>query len=364
MRMDGKNTSMLGVWIILSVALLACIGIGLYLIIKHNKHCKPDCTKGNCNDGCGGSCNCDCDTSTGKCKTSSNLSWSQSAKNTANTKLNNLANKNKTKLGLKPAEVIPTNVLSCALETISKKYKSLQDFTNALNNDTSLQTIIQIIKDCMQKVPNPNVCNPGEILIDNKCIPPNWNNTLFNNMLISAFMKKYTIDNKTANCILTKFKNKYRNPQDMIKENDTIMDKLFSQFNNQCNTSCEISDYCLSQGQNASNSMACQEVIDGCMKTSQHINNDDNDCLMELTNKIKNVCKIRKPNPPDSKAVSYCYPNDIKDPNKGCVCKVAASSKDVPDHYFYSDDPICAQQKQCEESISCINHIQLSQGIY
>jgi hypothetical protein len=353
MRMDVKHTSMWGVWIILSIAVLVALGVGLYLIIKHftKKHCKPDCTKkcGPNSDGCGGSCKCPQEIST----------WNSQTINKAKTSLQQVA---KNHVG-----TITDDVLRCAFQKIMYKYKTLKDFMNDLNNKKVMPSLIQIVKDCMKISPvDPsNSCQPGEKFIDGKCVPSDWKNISFNEMLKKSLMSNPNrkIDNEKADCILTKLMTVYPNPQIMVQKQDST---VLNTFINECiiNNSCKLSDYCISQGQNSSTNMACQETIDYCMKTTEKISNDDNECILNLTKQIKDTCSKRHKRGDDVMSYSYCAPNTSQNSNKKCECIQISDLSEIQGKYFYSRGPNCEEQSMCNSSDSCKPHNEVSVGIY
>lgn len=415
MRMDGKHTSMWAVWIILSVAVLAAIGVGLYFIVKHLTKCKPDCTGNKCNDGCGKSCNCanGCDIN-GKCAPQTTppavqaSTWDDNlTKMKKKKQLKTLLEKSNGQIqGLNglPNQGLKDNlteaVLSCVLIKIISIYNTPKDFDDALNNPNMLQYLISIANDCIKaNKPDPNVCSPpckpgdkcvnnkctdpstvcrpkcniGEICKENKCVPPKWTSSFYNTFrdgMISDIEKtSLPINKDIATCIIDGFKSKYSNPQKMIEEDENTIQELFTNLYTKCTkkpphrpppppprNSCNvtISDSCKSKGQNARNhNFDCGDTITSCMISAGA--NTSDDCLRQLDDISSYACsqmKRQKPgNPQPSDNVAYC---------DGCnVCKTIPH-KNLPEHTEYStgcEFLNCAAN--CGQSVT-----QLSVGIY
>jgi hypothetical protein len=399
MRMDGKNTSMWGVWIILSVAVLVALGVGLYFIIKHFTKCKPDCSGQKCTDGCGKSCGCTHGCEGGKCKNppaTVNSTWNSTTKSTGKNQLKKLVqNSNDQNLNSQLQSVngqIPESVIECALKKIMDIYKNPQDFIKALNNPNMLQSLITIVKNCMKtpvdppdpsKVCNP-VCNIGEICIQNGCVPRTWTTSFYNKFrdgMIADIQKTLPINKDIGTCITDGFKSKYPNPQKMMNENPDTIQSLFGDLYTKCSKTPQppqpnpcnitISDTCISKGQDARNrSLDCGDTINSCM-TSGGANITD-DCLHELERISGETCEHmkrykhrRKSTPLPSDTVSYC----VTQQNGECVCKNDIRAN-VRDGVFLSAGTDCEEQGRCYEDernkgLYCNGGItQLSSGIY
>lgn len=424
MRMDGKHTSMWGVWIILSAAVLVALGVGLYFIIKHFTKCKPDCSGNKCNDGCGKSCNCPngCDTN-GTCNappTTVNSSWNPITKSTGKNQLKRLLqNSNDQSLNIHLQNVngqIQEPLLNCLLDKIMSIYKNPQDFIKALNNPNMIPSLINIAKDCMKGTPaDPNVCNPGckpgqkcvnklcvdppdptkvcnpvcnigEICIQNGCVPTTWTRSFykkFRDGMIDDVEKTIPINKDIATCITDGFKSKYPNPQKMMNENPDTIQKLFGDLYTKCSktpqppppnppNSCNItiSDTCISKAQDARNrGLDCGDTINSCMTSGGASITDD--CLHELERISGETCEHMKryrprkrPTPLPSDTVSYCVTE-----NGTCVCK-NDSRANVPHGVFFSSGNGCEEQGGCYEDegnkgMYCNGGItELSSGIY
>jgi hypothetical protein len=400
--MDGKHTSMWGVWIILSVAVLVSLGVGLYFIIKHFTKCKPNCSGNKCNDGCGKACPCahGCDTNSGKCKasltTTVNSTWNSTTKSTGKNLLKRLLqNSNDQVLNNQLQKVnnqIPESVIECALKKIIDIYKNPQDFIKALTNPNMLQSLITIVNDCMKipvDPPDPStvcnpVCNIGEICIQNGCVPTTWTRSFYNKFrdgMIADVEKTIPINKNIASCITDGFKSKYPNPQKMMNENPDTIQSLFGDLYTKCSKTPQppqpnpcnitISDTCISKGQDARNrSLDCGDTINSCMISGGA--NITDDCLHELERISGETCEHmkrykprRKSTPLPSDAVSYC----VTQQNGECVCKNDIRAN-VRDGVLWSAGHGCEEQGGCYEDegnkgLYCNGGItQLSSGIY
>jgi hypothetical protein len=401
MRMDGKHTSMWGVWIILSVAVLVALGVGLYFIIKHFTKCKPDCSGQKCTDGCGKSCGCTYGCDGGKCKNppaTVNSTWNSTTKSTGKNHLKRLLqNSNDQVLN----NQIPESVIECALKKIMDIYKNPQDFIKALNSPNMLQSLITIVKNCMKDSPvDPSTvckekCKIGESCLQNECIPNTWTTEFYNKFRDSLFsdpifnQKGMNMNKHIASCITDGMKRKYSNPQRMAKELDvdtivTMLKNLYTQCTksdphphsrphrppqNPCNIT--ISDECIRKGQDARNhGDDCADTINEC-ETSGGVTITD-DCLHELERISGETCHNmtrhkprRHPNRLPSDAVSYC----VTQQNGECVCKNDIHAN-LPAGVLFSVGNGCEEQGGCYEDegnkgMYCNGGItELSSGIY
>ena len=426
MRMDGKHTSMWGVWIILSVAVLVALGVGLYFIIKHftKKHC--DCPNG-------------CDDS-GKCKPApSNSIWNASTKTIAKNKLktllqssNDLQNSNDLRDLQNSNDQIPEYVLTCALEKFMSIYKTPQDFMNSLNRDKT--SLIKIMQNCMKKGgnPDPNVCDPackhgekctnkkcvridpnvcdpackhgekctnkkcvpsdpskvcnppckyGESCIKNGCLPSKWTSEFYNtfrNDMIADVKQTMHINKHIATCITDGFKRKYSNPQKMANETKDNIDDLFGDLYTECgqqppppppSNSCDItiSDSCMSKGQNARNrGDSCEYVIDSCMSNVLPPTTDPTyeDCLRQLENISSYACdNMKRQKPGPGPPRKPEVWFCAKNADGTCgQCTISTPENPAPPHVPIGPD--CQSLESCSDDMYCTPLPEFSLGIY
>jgi hypothetical protein len=410
--MDGKHTSMWGVWIILSVAVLVALGVALYFIIKHLKRCKPDCSGQKCTDGCGKSCGCKYGCDSGKCKTKPasgsatvNSSWNPTTKSTGKNHLKRLLqNSNDLVLNNQLQNMngqLPESVIECALKKIMDIYKNPQDFIKALNSPNMLQSLITIVKNCMKESPvNPpdpstvckEKCKIGESCLKNVCIPNTWTTEFYNKFrdnLISdpIFNQKGMNMNKhIASCITDGMKRKYSNPQRMAKELDietivTMLKNLYTQCTksdphphsrphrhphpqNNCNIT--ISDECIRKGQDArNNSGDCVDTINKCeIIGGGTITEDCQDELRRISAETcHNMIKHKPRRHTDEKGWYYCNPPDDNGSEEcgSCVFVTDSDYNQIPKGYprvpgLHDPDetPICPDGLNgCRDIMDC-----------
>lgn len=420
MRMDGKHTSMWGVWIILSVAVLVSLGVGLYFIIKHSKRCKPDCSGQKCTDGCGKSCGCTHGCDGGKCKnppTSAavNSSWNSTTKSTGKNHLKRLLqNSNDQVLN----NQLPESVIECALKKIMDIYKNPQDFIKALNSQNMLNSLITIVKNCMKESPvdppDPSTvckekCKIGESCLKNECIPNTWTTEFYNKFRDNVFsdpifnQKGMNMNKHIASCITDGMKRKYSNPQRMAKELDidtivTMLKNLYTQCTkehphphsrphsrphrhphpqNPCNIT--ISDECIRKGQDArNNDDDCVDTINECEIIGGGTITQD--CQDELRRISAETCHNMTRHKPrrhrhGDEGYYYCNPAVPDFSNKRACgsCMFVTDEDQVPEGFPRArgvigpdGNPNCSDLDFCQDKMYCHPepNTQLSSRIY